>query len=293
MSHYTTHTVQHPRRRTSTLAAICVLAVSAILATTTMRAQESATLVMRSGDRIAGELVDLGGVGFTIRVNGQERRVQPSDVAVIDFNGAPPSPEAQAKINAGAQFVMLRNGQTIDGRLFDIGGTSPLRMTIDTPSGRRDLASNEIAQVYMAGTGTAQSQAAAAPQPGLAAPGAPGPGRTITVPANQQWTATGINVRQGWNLQLTSSGEIQFSPDGADRAAPAGNGVNKRNPSSPLPEALAGALIGRIGNGQAFGVGNLTTLRVPANGPLFLGINDDNVADNAGNFQVSIVVPRR
>jgi hypothetical protein len=274
----------------STLAAVCVLAAGAILATTTMRAQESATLIMRSGDRIAGELVDLGGVGFTIRVNGAERRVPPSDVAVIDFNGAPPSPEAQAKINAGAQFVMLRNGQTIDGHLFDIGGTSPLRMTIDTPSGRRDLASNEIAQVYMAGT--VQSQAAAA-QPGLAAPGAPGAGRTITVPANQQWTATGINVRQGWNLQLTSSGEIQFSPDGADRAAPAGNGINKRNPSSPLPEALAGALIGRIGNGQAFGVGNLTTLRVPANGPLFLGINDDNVADNAGNFQVSIVVPRR
>jgi len=290
MSHYTLHTVKHPKRRMSTLAAVCVLAAGAILATTTMRAQESATLIMRSGDRIAGELVDLGGVGFTIRVNGAERRVPPSDVAVIDFNGAPPSPEAQAKINAGAQFVMLRNGQTIDGHLFDIGGTSPLRMTIDTPSGRRDLASNEIAQVYMAGT--VQSQAAAA-QPGLAAPGAPGAGRTITVPANQQWTATGINVRQGWNLQLTSSGEIQFSPDGADRAAPAGNGINKRNPSSPLPEALAGALIGRIGNGQAFGVGNLTTLRVPANGPLFLGINDDNVADNAGNFQVSIVVPRR
>ena len=113
------------------------------------------------------------------------------------------------------------------------------------------------------------------------------------MPANQQWTATGINVRQGWNLQLTSSGEIQFSPDGSDRAVPAGNGINKRNPSSPMPEALAGALIGRIGNGQAFGVGNLTTLRAPANGPLFLGINDDNVADNAGNFQVSIVVPRR
>ena len=62
--------------------------------------------------------------------------MQPSDVAVIDFNGAPPSPEAQAKINAGAQFVMLRNGQTIDGHLFDIGGTSPLRITIDTPSGQ-------------------------------------------------------------------------------------------------------------------------------------------------------------
>ena len=118
-------------------------------------------MILRSGARVAGELVDLGGVGFTVRVNGQERQIQPSEVAVIDFNGAPPSPEAQAKINSGAQFVMLRNGQTIDGHLFDIGGTSPLRITLDTPSGKRDLASNEVAQIYMTGSVPAAAAAAA------------------------------------------------------------------------------------------------------------------------------------
>ena len=268
--------------------ATCALA--ALLSTVPASAQESATLILRSGDRIGGELIDLGGVGFTIRVNGQERRVQPSDVAVIDFNGAPPSPEAQAKINAGAQFVMLRNGQTIDGHLYDIGGTSPLRITLDTSSGKRDISSNEIAQVYMAST--PQAAAAATARPSLTPPDAPGPGRTITVPANQQWTATGINVREGQVLTLTTSGEIQFSPDGNDRAAAAGNG-DKRVAGAPLPQAFAGALIGRIGNGQPFGVGNLTSLRAPANGQLFLGINDDKVGDNAGQFQVSIVLPRR
>ena len=198
MSHYKQHTVQHPRRRTSTLAAICVLAAATILATATMRAQESATLIMRSGDRIAGELVDLGGVGFTIRVNGQERRVDPSDVAVIEFNGAPPSPEAQAEINAGAQFVMLRNGQTIDGRLFDIGGTSPLRMTIDTPSGR-----GRRVERYRGGYMAPTPQAQGAPsQPGLAGPDAPGPGRRITVPANQQWDGHRDQRPPGLDLQL-------------------------------------------------------------------------------------------
>ena len=33
-------------------------------------AAEKATLVLRSGERISGELVDLGGVGFTFRVKG-------------------------------------------------------------------------------------------------------------------------------------------------------------------------------------------------------------------------------
>ncbi len=247
-------------------------------------------MILRSGARVAGELVDLGGVGFTVRVGGQERQIQPSEVAVIDFNGAPPSPEAQAKINSGAQFVMLRNGQTIDGHLFDIGGTSPLRITLDTPSGKRDLASHEVAQIYM--TGSVPTAAGTAPAPALAQPGLPGPGNTVVVPANRQWTQTGITVRQGWNLSLTTSGEIQFSPDSSDRAAPAGNNADKRVPGAPMPQVLAGALIGRIGNGQPFGVGNLTSLRAPASGPLFLGINDDNVADNAGQFQVSIVMSR-
>ena len=270
--------------------ATCTLAAAALLSTVPASAQESATLILRSGDRIGGELVDLGGIGFTIRVNGQERRVQPSEVAIIDFNGAPPSPEAQAKINAGAQFVMLRNGQTIDGHLYDIGGTSPLRITLDTSSGKRDIASNEIAQIYMAGS--PQAAAAARARPSLTPPDAPGPGRTITVPANQQWTATGIKVRQGQTLTLTTSGEVQFSADANDRASAAGHG-DKRVPGAPLPQAFAGALIGRIDNGQPFGVGNQTSIRAPGNGQLFLGINDDNVSDNAGQFQVSIVLPRR
>ena len=36
---------------------------------------------------ISGQLVDLGGVGFTVRVDGQERQIPANDVAVIDFTG--------------------------------------------------------------------------------------------------------------------------------------------------------------------------------------------------------------
>ncbi len=56
-----------------------------------------------------------------------------------------------------------------------------------------------------------------------------------------------------------------------------------------MPQTLAGALIGRIGAVQMFGIGNQTgPLEMPADGRLFLGINDDNVADNQGEFQVQI-----
>ena len=49
-----------------------------------------------------------------------------------------------------------------------------------------------------------------------------------------------------------------------------------------------GALIGRIGNGAPFGIGNQTNVPMPASGMLFLGVNDNNFDDNSGEFRVEI-----
>jgi hypothetical protein len=110
--------------------------------------------------------------------------------------------------------------------------------------------------------------------------------RTITVPGNQLWTTTNIRVNQGDPFQLQVTGEVRFSANANDRAASYGSVTPKYLPGSPLPQALAGALIGRIDNGLPFGIGNQTTLSMPASGILYLGINDDNVSNNAGEFKV-------
>ena len=60
-------------------------------------AQSSATLTLRSGEKVSGDLVDLGGVGYTIRVNGNERQIAQNDVAVIDFTGGTMSDADWAK----------------------------------------------------------------------------------------------------------------------------------------------------------------------------------------------------
>src|SRR6185295_13070014 len=111
---------------------------------------------------------------------------------------------------------------------------------------------------------------------------------TFTVAANRQWTPTGIRVNQGEVLRFSSTGEIHFSGNAADRAGVAGSPDHKFVGGAPLPDALAGALIGRIDNGLPFGIGNQTTITVPASGLLYLGTNDDNVSDNSGQFQVVI-----
>ena len=68
-----------------------------LLVTGAAYAQNSATLTLRSGEKVSGDLVDLGGVGYTVRVNGNERQIPQNDVAVIDFTGGSMSDADWAK----------------------------------------------------------------------------------------------------------------------------------------------------------------------------------------------------
>ena len=112
--------------------------------------------------------------------------------------------------------------------------------------------------------------------------------RTIIVPANQQWVPTGIRVNQGDRLTFQSSGEIQIGPGANNRAGTAGSLSGQFVQSAPIPNALAGALIGRIDSGQPFGIGNQTSIPAIASGMLYLGINDGTLNDNSGQFNVTI-----
>ena len=98
-------------------------------------------------------------------------------------------------------------------------------------------------------------------------------------------------------MNFNVQGEVQLSTSGEDRAT-RGRCCwrTSRCRPRPLPSALAGALIGRIGNGAPFGIGNQTLVPMPATGELFLGVNDDEVGDNSGGFVVDVrpqPVPRR
>src|SRR5439155_649121 len=63
--------------------------------------------------------------------------------------------------------------------------------------------------------------------------------------------------------------------------------------AAPLPGSPIGALIARVGNGTAFLAGTSTDpIRMTRDGRLFLGINDDIVVDNQGEFRVTISVQR-
>jgi hypothetical protein len=124
------------------------------------------------------------------------------------------------------------------------------------------------------------------------APGARRPAglreRRVTVQARSGWTDTGIDVRAGQTVYFEATGQVTWGRGRRD--GPAGERNSPDNDARPLPTRPAAALIGRIGEDSgAFFIGDEQGgIRVRESGRLFLGINDDYLLDNSGNFRVVV-----
>jgi hypothetical protein len=247
-----------------------------------IQAAAGANFVLRSGERISGDLVDFGGSGFTVRVGGQQRNLTVGQVAVIDFTGGTSFPSNEVDQAGGEHLLVLSNGQLIKGRLVDVGGTSPLRITFAHGGSNHNYMSNGIARIYFARPGATVGSGNTTTD-GLA----PASGR-IRVPATAGWVNTGLMVSQGQTVLFNTTGEVRLSTASDDVAVPGGSKKGRYAGNAPIPSSLAGALIGRIGNGVPFGIGNQASIPAPGTGQLWLAVNDDVLSDNAGEFGVEI-----
>jgi serine/threonine-protein kinase len=126
---------------------------------------------------------------------------------------------------------------------------------------------------------------------------------SIRVPANVPWTDTGINLRPDDSVEVTASGSVAVETSGRiPPKAPGGFAPDCRAAASiyggrfgifPAPQLPCWSLIGRIGgNGIAFEIGVRRTFQARSDGRLFLGINDDTLANNSGFWTAAVTVLR-
>jgi len=285
---------------------------------------QTGTVVTRSGQRIRGQIVSIGDNGsestygngnfgnygndysdaVVVRVNGRDRQIPIQDVALVDFAGN--GNVSQNEMNRASQsydgMVVLRNGRTMTGRIVDVQGYNNQAL-ISSPGGDRSIPLNQVARVYF-GNSTAASNYDpyyANSNPNVygnydprydpyAQSGVPayGTSRTVTVPTNQAWTNSGVDVRRGDVIHFRASGNVALSQNPGDFGTPAGANDGRMAGNSPLRGVTGGLLIGRVGNGQPFAIGAESDITIPANGRLYLGVNDDDVRDNSGNFIVEM-----
>ena len=117
---------------------------------------------------------------------------------------------------------------------------------------------------------------------------------SVVVPGTEQWTDTGIDLSVDDAVLIEAVGEI--TPSKGDVPLHGPDGVPDR-PSARvfnlegLEEANHNSLIGRIGEaGAPFDVGSRLLWTADTEGRLFLGMNDWEVTDNAGEFTATITV---
>ena len=115
----------------------------------------------------------------------------------------------------------------------------------------------------------------------------------IRVNSKTRWTDAMLDVRVGDILTFNASGTITMSDNNADTSVPTGATTGRRAPDAPILNQLAGGLIARIDGYGPIWIGNRTTLTAPVGGRLYLGVNDDHLPDNNGEYVVTVGVQGR
>jgi len=276
-----------------------VLVLGAFALTSALAAAATdATIVLNSGERHSGSLVYHQDNNIAVVENGQERSFPQSDVAVIQYTPGDPSQDELSKLPIASGFgdefhrsaVVTKSGDVVVGKIYDWRGDQTiLDQSSDPSSGRRVFNNSDIARLYVnpaaartvfhyTGSGSTASTSSSASTATS--------GSGLQVAANKNWTDTGINVKKGDRISFHTSGQIEVTNGKSTNA----DGLPSMGGKYPLSDVGVGALIGRIGiRAVPFAIGsNSNPIVMPADGRLYLGVNDDVFTDNNGAFNVEI-----
>ena len=190
-----------------------------------------------------------------------------------------------AGIVASADTLVLTNGRRISGELLGVYGRE-IEFEERSGFGRRivRVPRAEIDRIEF--VDDRNSRDSARPEDGRVVPPRLRE-RNVTVNPNEPWVDTGINLRNGQEVYFQTSGQVTWSPN--RRVDADGTRNSKPDTNRPLPDRNSGALIGRIGERDIFFIGtDMGPFRVRGNGRLYLGVNDDRLADNTGSYRVIV-----
>lgn len=115
--------------------------------------------------------------------------------------------------------------------------------------------------------------------------------KSVPVSSNSLWIDTGVTLASGETVCLTASGSWKPDPN-----QPAVNASGSSSPCNatgcPIASANSGALVGKIGSGSPFVIGNTFKFTNTQSGKLSVMINDDtnHLGDNEGFVTLSVQV---
>jgi hypothetical protein len=219
------------------------------------------TIRLKNGSIIKGKITKFSGGKFTVEVGEGPRKREmtfaASEIESVVFENAPAPPQMS---------VPSRNSNTNPPAATSSGTQTPrvvLTGNNDRPAsttGASAAAKPIEWQVRVTADGTANG-----------------------------WTNTGWVVRKGQKIRITGEGRVSL---GRGNMTTAAGSPNLRDDQKLLPNVPTGALIAVIGddNNDFIFIGSSREFTATRDGALFLGINEGNLDDNSGFFNVKVEI---
>lgn len=223
------------------------------------------TIRLKDGSIIKGKIVTFGGGKFTVVIVDGTRRRQmnftAAEVESISFDEA---------TNQTSSQTAQTGGNSVDSQT-----STP--QTAPTPAPVQN------------GGSTATTPAANTPANSPAAPLKP---ITLNVPVladntSNGWTNSGFVVRKGQKIRINSSGRVSL---GGGRFTTSEGISSLADANKLMSKEATGGLIAVIGddNNEFIFIGAGREFTATRDGALFLGVNEGNLDDNSGKYDVKV-----
>lgn len=212
---------------------------------------------------------------------------------------------------AVADTIRLKDGSTIKGKIVGFGnGKFIVSMGEGTRKREMSFAADEVESVKFDDAGTASNRNASYQTDDKTEPKT-APKVVVDNPPQKQtsermkpitwnikvtadstangWTNTGWVVKKGQRIRITGDGKVSL---GKNTSSGPGGVASFEDPQKLLKNVATGALIAVIGddNNDFIYVGATREITATRDGALFLGLNEGNLDDNSGAFDVKIEI---
>ena len=238
------------------------------------------TIRLKDGSIIKGKITGFSGGSFTVVIGeGQRRRelvFTAAEVESIQFDGP-----SQSDRLANVPIRNSGNGTT----------KAPPRVVV-SDSSRTNPPAQQPRQSNPPVTRQPEPDVVDTPAPIVRTSTAKPVEVNVKVLADNTangWTNSGWVVKKGQRIRITGGGTINL---GGGRTSEAGGLYDFEDPSKLLKSVPTGALIAVIGddNNDFIYVGTSREFIAERDGSLFLGVNEGNLSDNTGAFDVKVEI---
>ena len=291
-------------RKKSTFRAVLSFAAVFVLSISVL----ADTIRLKDGSIIKGTITGFADGRFTVAIGEGSRRreltLSAEEIASIDFDTRSPANSTSARANqTNSDSKILPVSTKPAPKVQVTDNVKPQPAATETDSGKTppkvtvtdNVKSQPPVQTRNNPSNTTASKPAVRTQPnssGTNTGSAKAVSFSVRVLADNTangWTNSGFVVKKGQRIRITGSGTVSLGK--GHTTSPSGL-ADLEDPDKLLKSVPTGALLAVIGddNNDFIYIGESREFTAGRDGALYLGVNEGNLSDNSGAFDVRVEV---